>query len=74
MNLSPEYRFPSLIWVIMHGFGSFCLDLSHVALIWAISQKRPKRRISPRDGVGGEMDVCADVQRDSNIQILIYRF
>ena len=41
----------------MLGFGPFCLDLGHVAWIWAIlqnlGQNRPQRRRSPEDGMGG---------------------
>ena len=46
----------------MLGFGPFCLDLGHIAWIWAIwqnlGQNRPQRRQSPEDGAGG------DVRRD----------
>ena len=42
----------------MLGFGSFCLDLGHIAWIWAIwqnwGQNRPQRRQSPEDGAGGD--------------------
>ena len=41
----------------MLGFGPFCLDLGHIAWIWAIwqnmGQNRPQRRRSPEDGAGG---------------------
>ena len=41
----------------MLGFGSFCLNLGHIAWIWAIwqnmGQNRPQRRQSPEDGPGG---------------------
>ena len=41
----------------MLGFGPFCLDLGHIAWIWAIwqnmGQNRPQKRQSPEDGVGG---------------------
>ena len=41
----------------MLGFGPFCLDLGHIAWIWAIwqnmGQNRPQRRQSPEDGAGG---------------------
>ena len=41
----------------MLGFGPFCLDLGHIAWIWAISQNLgqngPQRRRSPEDGAGG---------------------
>ena len=48
----------------MLGFGPFCLDLGHIAWIWAIwqnlGQNRPQRRQSPEDGDGaggdGQMD------------------
>ena len=42
----------------MLGFGLFCLDLGHTALIWAIwqnlGQNRPQMRQSPEDGAGGD--------------------
>ena len=51
----------------MLGFGPFCLDLDHIAWIWAIlqnlGQNRPQMRQSPEDGAGG-MDVCMDVRTD----------
>ena len=41
----------------MLGFEPFCLDLGHIAWIWAIrqnlGQNRPQRRQSPEDEVGG---------------------
>ena len=37
----------------MLGFGTFCLDLGHIAWIWAIwqnlGQNRPKRTQSPEE-------------------------
>ena len=48
--------------------GAFCLDLGHIAWIWAIwqnlGQNRPQRGQSPEDGVGG-MYGCMDGQTDS---------
>ena len=42
----------------MLGFGQFCLDLVHIAWIWAIwrnlGQYRPQRRQSPEEGAGGD--------------------
>ena len=53
----------------MLGFGPFCLDLGHIAWIWAIwqnlGQNGPQRRRSPEDGAGGtdgRMDRCTDGQ------------
>ena len=45
------------IWAIMLGFGPFCLDLGHIAWIWAfwqnLGQNRLQSRRSPEDGAGG---------------------
>ena len=44
----------------MLEFGPFCLDLGHIAWIWAILQNlglnRPQRRRSPEGGAGGGTD------------------
>ena len=54
----------------MLGFGPFCLDLGHIAWIWAIwqnmGQNRPQRRRSPEDGAGGT-DVRTNVRTDRQI-------
>ena len=48
----------------MLEFGPFCLDLGHIAWIWAILQNlglnRPQRRQSPEDGPGGGTDGQTD--------------
>ena len=59
----------------MLEFGPFCLDLGHIAWIWAIwqnlGQNRPQRRRSPEDGAGGDgrtygwMDGRKDRRTDS---------
>ena len=53
----------------MLGFGPFCLDLGHIAWIWAIwqnlGQNRPQRRRSPEDGgTYGRTDEWMDGQMD----------
>ena len=63
----------------MLGFGPFCLDLGHIAWIWAISQNLgqngPQRRRSPEDGAGGDrrMDVQTDGHTDGQIPSVFYR-
>ena len=63
-------------WANILGFGPFCLDLGHIAWIWAIwlklGQNRPQRRQSPEDGAGegGRMDVQIDIQTE----IRMYRW
>ena len=56
----------------MLGFEPFCLDLGHIAWIWAIwqnlGQNRPQRSRSPKDRVGG-----TDVQTDGQIPPVFYR-
>ena len=48
----------------MLGFGPFCLDMGHIAWIWAIwydlGQNRPLRRQSPEGEAGGRMDGRTD--------------
>ena len=58
----------------MLGFGPFCLDLGHIAWIWAIwqnlGQNRPQRRRNPEDGAGGtdvQTDGCMDGRTDSPV-------
>ena len=57
----------------MLGFGSFCLDLGHIAWIWAIwqnwGQNRPQRRRSPEDGAGGGTYVPTDGGMDGQIPL-----
>ena len=68
----------------MLGFGPFCLDLGHIAWIWAIwqnlGQNRPQRRWSPEDGAGGtyvwtygRTDVRTDGRTDGQIPPVFYR-
>ena len=56
----------------MLGFGPFCLDLGHIAWIWAIwqnlGQYRPQRRQSPEDGAGRD-----SVYMDGQIPPVFYR-
>ena len=60
MDLRPEWGFFGQIWAILLGFGPFCLDLGHIAWIWAIwqnlGQNRPQRRQRPEDGSGKGMN------------------
>ena len=60
-----------MIWAILLGFGPFCLDLGHIAWIWAIlqnlGQNRPQRRQSPEDEARGGMDGRTDGQTHINM-------
>ena len=63
-----QYLDSDQIWAILLGFGPLhmlgfgplfvCIDLSHIAWLWAIwqnlGQNRPKRRQRPEDGVRGQ--------------------
>ena len=58
----------------MLGFEPFCLDLGHIAWIWAIwqnmGQNRPQRRRSPEDGAGGT-DGWMDGRTDSPCSVFV---
>ena len=60
----------------MLGFGPFCLDLGHIAWIWAIwqnlGQNRPQRRQSPEDGAGG-MNGWTDGRTDGQTDFISFR-
>ena len=70
MDPRPELGFSGKIWAILLEFRPFCLDLGHIAWIWALwqnlGQNRPQRRHSPEDGARGAgwTDVHMDVRTD----------
>ena len=57
MYLRSELGFPGKIWTILLGLEPFCIDLGHIAWIWAIWQKfgqnRAQRRRSLEDRARG---------------------
>ena len=73
IELRPEFKFSSQIWLISPGFGPFCLDLAHFDWIWAILlgfgpyslDLGPKGDQALRVGQGGRTDKHMYVRTDS---------
>ena len=83
IELRPEFKFSSQIWLISPGFGPFCLDLAHFDWIWAILlgfgpyslDLGPKGDKALRVGQGGDgrTYVRTDGRMDGQIPPVFYR-